>query len=161
MTPSHLSLKLRLMCQLPYIPEGRDILYVKSDHAFMTLAKNVAKQGSLDALHPTGAVLVLDGTPIGAGANGSAFHTRFGCVRKFLGVPTGKGYALCCGCSPKNHAEQKAIQDALKKGHNPAGADLYLWGHWWCCSSCWDAMIKAGIKNVYLPEGAYESFGKK
>ncbi|NCP67663.1 hypothetical protein GW756_05335 [bacterium] len=148
------------MHKLPYLPAGREIFYVDIDHDFMQLAFNVARKGSLDTLHPTGAVLVKDGVPIGAGANGSSFHTRLGCVRKLLRVPTGKFYSLCSGCSPKNHAEQKAIKDALKRKKDPKGADLYLWGHWWCCQSCWQAMIDAGIRDVYLPKGAWDKFAK-
>jgi deoxycytidylate deaminase len=148
------------MKELPYLPTGKEILYVEPDHEFMLLAKNVAKQGSLDLLHPTGAVLVKNGKPIGAGANGSVFHTHLGCVRKLLRVPTGKSYFLCGGCSPKNHAEQKAIKEAQSKKLSPKGADIYLWGHWWCCESCWQTMITAGIKNVYLPKGAWEEFGQ-
>ncbi len=45
------------------------------------------------------------------------------------------------------HAEARAVKNAGVKAH---GGDLYLWGHWWCCKPCWDAMISAGIKNVYL-----------
>ena len=45
-----------------------------------------------------------------------------------------------------------AIKDAITKGNQDKlpGADLYLYGHWWCCEPCWNAMINAGIKNVYL-----------
>ena len=148
------------MKQLPYIPKGKELLYVDSDHEFMQMARHAAQQGSLDKSHPTGAVLVQAGIPIGAGANGSSLHTRIGCVRKLFRVPTGQLYGLCGGCSPKNHAEQKAIKDALKKGKHVEGADIYLWGHWWCCESCWKAMIKAGINNVYLPKKAWEQFGE-
>jgi len=28
--------------------------------------------------------------------------------------------------------------------------DLYLWGHWWCCESCWNKMIEINIRNIYL-----------
>ena len=149
------------MKELPYLPTGKEILYVAEDHEFMQIAKNAALKGSLDSAHPTGAVLVKDGIPIGAGANGSAFHTRVGCVLKLLKVPTGKLYGLCGGCSPKNHAEQKAIKDALAKGKDVKNADIYLWGHWWCCESCWHAMIKAGVNQVYLPNRAFEKFGEK
>jgi deoxycytidylate deaminase len=148
------------MPQLPYLPVGREILYVTIDHEFMQLAKQVAHTESLDSLHPTGAVLVKNGTVVGVGANGSGVHTRYGCVRKWFKIPTGKFYALCSGCSPKNHAEQKAIKAALSAQKNTKGADLYLWGHWWCCQSCWQAMIDAGVKDVYLPEKAWKSFGK-
>jgi deoxycytidylate deaminase len=161
MTLYQFLLRLRVMEKLPYLPPGKDILYVPNDHEFMQMARHEAEQNSLDKSHPTGAVLVQNEIPIGMGANGSSFHTNVGCVRKLFKVPTGKLYGLCSGCSPKNHAEQQAIKAALKKGETVQGADIYLWGHWWCCESCWHAMIKAGVNNVYLPQNAWEQFGKE
>jgi len=117
----------------------------------------VAETESLDPDHATGAVLVREGEIIGAGANGSTYHEQHGCERKKQNIPTGEGYQLCGGCHPKNHAEQTAIRHC----ENPNQADLYLWGHWWCCESCWNAMIQADIKNVYLPEGAEGMFKKQ
>ncbi len=121
----------------------------------MQAAKLVAETESLDADHQTGAVIVKDGNIIGAGANGSTWHETHGCERKRQNVPTGEGYELCQGCHPKNHAEQTAIASCED---SPSGADLYLWGHWWCCQSCWGKMIEADIANVYLAEGATEKF---
>ncbi len=138
--------------ELPYLPESREILYVPADNKFMQAAQKVAEIKSLDSGFKTGAVIVRDGKIIGQGANGSDFHEKFGCVRKFLKIKTGEKYWLCPGCSPKNHAEQSAIKDAKFRGISTQGADLYLWGHWWCCQSCWKKMIEAGIKNVYLSE---------
>lgn len=145
---------------LPYLPEGREILSVPLENEWMQQAKYVAQTQSLDPQHPTGAVVVKEGLLLGKGANGSAYHEQFGCKRKELGIPTGEGYELCEGCHPKNHAEQKAIQNVKKNGHTPEGADLYLWGHWWCCHSCWAEMIRSKIYRVFLMEGA-ENFFKK
>ncbi|MFA5933627.1 MAG: deaminase [Candidatus Paceibacterota bacterium] len=139
------------LIRYPYLPFDRKIKYVSQNDYYMQQAKNVANAQSLDRDMPTGCVIVSDTRIIGVGANGSEYHEKHGCERKQLGIPTGQGYGICEGCHPKNHAEQKAIADAFrnykKKVHD---ADLYLWGHWWCCESCWHAMIKAGIKNVYL-----------
>jgi len=76
------------------------------------------------------------------------------------GIPTGQQYELCEGCHPKNHSEPRAIADAKKNGHDTKGADLYLWGHWWACETCWQTMIAAGIKNFYLMEGSEKLFNK-
>jgi len=138
----------------PYLPDGRQILHVPADNMFMQAAKLVAETESLDVAHKTGAVVVKDNNIIGAGANGSTWHDEYGCERKRKNIPTGEGYELCEGCHPKNHAEQTAIANC----EDPAGADIYLWGHWWCCQSCWARMIESGIVNVYLPEGASEMF---
>jgi deoxycytidylate deaminase len=141
--------------ELPYLPENREILYVPETNVHMQKARTIALEQSLDAGHKTGAVVVKNGLELGSGANGSVFHEVHGCERKRLGIPTGEGYERCEGCSPKNHAEQKALATC---GDVARGADVYLWGHWWCCQSCWQCMIDAGIENVYLPVGAEKMF---
>ena len=113
-------------------------------------------------------VVVMNGEIIGKDANQSALknkklielHKNGFCVRKFLKIKSGEKYWLCMGCaSYKHHAEARAIADANKKGNKTQGADLYLYGHWWCCKPCWDVMISAGVRYVYLVEGANEMFG--
>ncbi len=148
------------MCKLPYLPEGKKILYAEHDHEFMKAAKLAAESLSLDPGHKIGSVIVKEGAIIGRGGNGSKFHQNIGCIRKMLHVPTGKGYWLCPGCQTHHHSEQTALKDVRKNGHNPEGADIYLWGHWWCCQSCWGKMIEAGINNVYLAKDAEKLFKK-
>lgn len=138
----------------PYLPEDRTILYVPSDNEFMVYAKELAKRYRSNISQPMGAVIVKDGKIIGEGSVGNnPIHLK-GCERARLGIPTGQGYDLCEGCSPKFHSEPSAIRDAQSKKNNPKDADIYLYGHWWCCKDCWDSMIKAGIRNVYLLEGS-------
>src|ERR1700722_17033833 len=144
----------------PYIPEGRTILYVPANDPFMQEARTYALAHSLDEAVKTGSVIVKDGMVIGGGTNGSNYHKTHGCVRKQLGIPTGQGYELCEGCHPKNHSEPRAIADAKKDGHDTHGADLYLWGHWWACEPCWNAINMAGIKQVYLMKGSEKLFSK-
>lgn len=146
--------------EYPYLPEGRCILYVPENNRFIQEAKMFAKENSLDKNVPTGAVLVFNETIIGCGANGSDYHEKNGCYRVKNNIPTGQGYDLCEGCSPKNHAEPRALKNALENGFLPKGSDLYLWGHFWCCESCWQKMIEAGVKDVYLMEGSEISFNK-
>ncbi|MEN9921199.1 MAG: hypothetical protein RLZZ517_177 [Candidatus Parcubacteria bacterium] len=146
--------------QYPYLPEGREIKYVSILNPFMARAKEVAQTMSLDKVMPGGAIVVKDGQIIGEDGNGSDYHETHECERVKQNCPSGQGYELCEGCHPKNHSERSAITDALERGNNPQGADLYLWGHWWCCEPCWDEMIKAGIKDVYLLEGSEELFDK-
>ncbi len=136
----------------PFIPEGRTIHYVPLDNEFIQAAKEHARQFSLDKVMPTASVVVKEGKIIGMAANGSDYHEKNICERVKQNIPTGQGYELCEGCHWKNHSETKAVQDAKKKGFDTVGADLYLWGHWWCCSDCWDAMLFAGIHQVFLPE---------
>jgi len=107
-----------------------------------------------------GCVIVKEGKIIGKGANGSDFHETHECERVKQNIPTGEGYELCEGCHPKNHSEPRAIQNAKDNGHETDGADLYLWGHWWCCEPCWNVIKAAGINQVYLAEGSHELFDK-
>lgn len=139
----------------------RRYFYVGEDNQFMREARRVAKEQSLDKDWPTGVVVIKRGQIIGRGANGSEYHLKFGCERKRLGIPTGERYDLCQGCDPKNHGEPRAIADALKKNHDLRGAEVYLWGHWWCCEPCWQAMIDAGIKGVYLLKSAKMVFKRE
>jgi deoxycytidylate deaminase len=145
----------------PFIPEGKQIEYVNLYNEFMREAFNIARSESLDKTMQTGSVIVKDGRIIGVGANGSDYHERYECERVKQGIPTGRGYELCEGCHPKNHSEPTAIRRAQEANYNTVGADLYLWGHWWCCEPCWQAMISADISNVYLLENADTLFNKE
>ena len=127
--------------EYPYIPEGRKIEYVPMNNEFIQAAKRFAFEHSLDRHMPTGSVVVVEGEIVGFGANGSDYHENNECERKKLGSKTGTDYDKCEGCHPKNHSEPRAIADALSKGQDIEGADLYLWGHWWCCEPCWDSMV--------------------
>ena len=146
--------------QYPYLPTGRIIKYVDAHNPYMMEAREYARKHSLDDVVKTGSVVVKNGEIIGWGSNGSSYHAEHGCERVRRGIPTGHGYELCEGCDPRNHSEPRAIADALKSGHETIGADLYLWGHWWCCEPCWNAMIEAGIGNVYLLKDSEKLFNK-
>jgi hypothetical protein len=97
---------------------------------------------------------------LGRGANGSMYHEVYGCERIRLGCKSGEDYDLCEGCAPINHSERSALLNVLKNGYTTKGADLYLWGHWWCCADCWNAMNEAGISRVFLLEGCDVLFNK-
>ncbi|HEY4513676.1 MAG TPA: hypothetical protein VJH06_04175 [Candidatus Paceibacterota bacterium] len=154
----------------PYLPVGRTILYVPRDNPYMLSAQQIALTESTDKKVPTGAVIVDSGGNIlAAAANQSVLKNSFllnthksWCIRKLFNVPSGQKYWMCPGCaSHKNHGEYRAVTALQKKFPRgaPGGLDLYLWGHWWCCKPCWDKMIEAGIKNVYLEEGTNKLFG--
>ncbi|HBF67428.1 MAG TPA: hypothetical protein DDW36_03325 [Candidatus Magasanikbacteria bacterium] len=114
------------------------------------------------AKHPVGAVLVRGGLIIGRGANGSmradTRHTV--CERVRRGCKTGEGYELCPNCITPGHVEPMTIADARACKQDTNGADLYLFGHWWCCEPCWKIMAEAGIKTVYLVTQATELFDR-
>jgi deoxycytidylate deaminase len=154
--------------EYPYMPEGRSVKYVSAENEFMVAAKESARTQSTDMLQPTGAVIVLNGDIVADGANHTwagkntwfrTKHQKGLCVRKWFKIPSGKGYGLCPGCvTNQNHAESTAAKRWIKNSDFKEGADLYLWGHWWCCKDCWDNMIKAGIKDVYLLEKSENLF---
>lgn len=146
--------------EYPYMDSRGTIEYVEEDDPFMLEAKQFAHENSLDETMPTGTILVKDGAVIGRGANGSDWHEKHGCERVRLGIPTGEGYELCEGCSPKNHSEPSAIEDAHASDHNTEDAVAYLWGHWWCCEPCWQAMINNGINKVFLQKNSEVLFNK-
>jgi deoxycytidylate deaminase len=153
----------------PYLPKGRTILLVPENNQHMLAAKETALTKSTVELHRTGAVIVdKDGTILTKEANQATFKNKFlldthktWCIRKLFKIPTGQKYWMCPGCaSHKNHGEYRAAAELIKKFPQKvnAGLDLYLWGHWWCCKPCWDKMIEAGIKNVYVMKNASNLF---
>ncbi len=153
----------RTRIEYPYMPEEGTILYVNASNKYMQLAKEFARRYSLDKTMPNTSVIVKDDEVIGIGANGSNYHELNGCVRVQRGIPTGQGYDLCEGCHPKNHGEQKALADAraLTGENRFDGAKIYLWGHWWCCKPCWDAMLASGIDTVYLLDDSEVLFNRE
>lgn len=153
----------------PYLPNGREILYVPDSDPFILRAKVVRDTMGTEKQHPTGAVVVKNGQILGEHANMAGYkfkflndwHTKWMCFRRWFKAKSGTKYWLCPGCATnKNHAETLAVLDALEKHSKEevAGADLYLYGHWWCCKPCWDQIIAGGINNVYLPESAKTAF---
>lgn len=153
----------------PYLPTGRVILWVPENNKYMLDAKEAALKKSTVELHRTGVVIVdKDGSVLVREANQATLKNKFllkthksWCIRKLFKVPSGKKYWLCPGCaSHKNHGEYRAAAELLKKFPQKinSGLDLYLWGHWWCCKPCWDKMIEAGIKNVYVVENSDKLF---
>lgn len=145
----------------PYIPAGRVILYVPETDKYMAMAREYAKKYRSNLAQPGAAVVVKNGEVLGIGSIGNNPAHIAGCVRVKLNMPTGVGYDLCEGCTPKFHSEPSAVRDAKEKGNDTNGADLYLWGHWWCCEPCWNAMIDAGIKNVYLLQDSEMLFNRE
>ena len=155
--------------EYPYLPPGKILQYISESNKYMSVAKEVALTQSTDKKISTGAVIVNEaGEILASGANQSALKNKFllethnsWCFRKIFHVPSGEKYWLCPGCaSHKNHAEHRAVSALQTKFPEQIDLkpDLYLWGHWWCCEQCWDKMIKAGINNVYLMEGANKLF---
>ncbi|OGL92929.1 hypothetical protein A2239_04225 [Candidatus Uhrbacteria bacterium RIFOXYA2_FULL_40_9] len=151
------------MPNYPYLPEGRTFLFVPESHPFMQEAQRARAERAGDPIWPNGAVLVKDGKVIASAGNGynRGSHLIHICPRIVHECPSGEGYDLCGLHNNPGHAEQMVIDVAHEAGIETEGADLYMYGHWWCCQPCWDKMIEAGIRNVYLPEGADELFTRE
>jgi deoxycytidylate deaminase len=150
----------------PYLPGGYTIKYVGGDNPFMQQAKEIARTSNEQHM-PTGAVVVYDGVVVARASNKAPLtdkklidlHKDY-CFRKILKVKSGKKYWLCPGCaSPHSHAEARTVAELSQKGIK--GFDVYLWGHYWACKDCWDAMIKAGVKQLFLLEGSEVFFNKE
>src|SRR3989344_441935 len=87
-------------------------------------------------------------------------------------LPTGRMIKYVDAHNPfmleaREYARKNSLDDSVKtgsvivkNGHETIGADLYLWGHWWACQPCWNAIIEAGIENVYLLKDSERLFNK-
>lgn len=146
----------------PYMPEGRNLKYVPHDHAFMIEAAKARAERSGDSLFPVGIVLVRDSVMVASAGNG--FNRGPGeshvCPRILAGCKSGEGYDLCHLHDTDGHAEPMLMAVAQAAGIETEGADVYMYGHWWCCEPCWKAMIDAGIRDVYVSEDAHDRFSR-
>jgi deoxycytidylate deaminase len=154
----------------PFLPQNIELRFTNANHPMMLRAKEWARLHSLDKHAPNASVIVKDGVEIAIGANGSNFHQQpkniavygpKGCRRVYIGAKTGEQYEECDGCHPKNHGEPRALADAAARGIDVHGAEVYMWGHWWCCKWCCEKMEAAGITAVYVLDNADILFNSK
>lgn len=146
--------------EYPYLPEGKKLKYVAHDHPFMLEAKMARETLSGDPVYPVGAVAVRDGQVLVRAGNGYNLgaHNVHICPRIVHESPSGQGYDLCTFHVPEGHAEQMTVKAAQEQGIDLTGADLYMYGHWWACESCWNKVLAAGIKDIYVTVDAHERF---
>jgi deoxycytidylate deaminase len=147
--------------EYPFIHILGTIIYSEGFNQYMVAAKEYAKNHSLDESMPNASVIVRNGKILAYGANGSEYHANNVCERVKQNIPTGQGYELCEGCHPKNHSESSAILSANTTNVDIRGAEIYLWGHWWCCEPCWNTMIESGINTVHLLAGSEHLFNRE
>ena len=147
--------------ELPYVPEGLEIVYVKETNPFMAQALRLRKNSSCFK-QQTGAVIVRLNEVIGVGWNGKIDVKKLDhCPKDKAGFGTGEGYHICeevCHHDLSLHAEQEAVKDTQRYGAITEGAVMYLAGHWWACKPCCDAVKKAGIEKLIFVENATELF---
>ena len=92
-------------------------------------------------------------------------------------VDSVRGATLQCAITAVNHAiaardslqltscyaernrifAEAAVDRAAAEGGGE-GLDMVLLGHWWCCHSCTTAMLAAGVRRIYLVEGARDLY---
>ncbi len=145
------------MIEYPYLPKGKIFSFAPESSPYMRRAKEMADK--VHAQFPwakwiTASVVVKEGEVLAHAVNENV-HFSF-CPRRIFNSASGEDYEFCPRhCHPKNHSEARAIKEA---GARAKGADLYMYGHWWCCKPCWDRMEEVGIKDVFLVEGAADKF---
>ncbi len=149
--------------EYPYMPQDRHLKYVPAENKFMQEAKLARQECAGDTLFPVGIVLVKDGEVIVRAGNG--FNRGPGkkhvCPRIVHECPSGTGYDLCSLHDSEGHVEPMSVQVAKEQGVDIEGADAYMYGHWWACEPCWNALIDVGIKDLYVTEDAHEQFSRE
>ena len=157
-----------------FITEDEEVAFFRSRELYKTApltspfwdaAKEAAVKHSLTPDFPIGIIAVKNNEVVAEAGNGNGYHQKNenteghkdGCVRKYLrqeaknagyAIPKGLSHDMCPGCHTDSHAEANLI----KTRANLEGADIYMYGHFWCCKSCWQKMKAAGVNDVYLPE---------
>ncbi|MBI5794301.1 hypothetical protein HZA87_04465 [Candidatus Uhrbacteria bacterium] len=148
--------------EYPYMPAGRFLKYAAVDDPFMVEASKAREECAGDPLYPVGIVMVKNGQVVARAGNG--FNRGPGkvhvCPRIVLDCPSGTGYELCDLHDAPGHSERMVLQAAWEAGVDPAGADVYMFGHWWACEPCWTALIEAGVRDLYVVDDAHERFSR-
>jgi len=149
--------------EYPYMPDDRYLQYISSDHPHMQEAARARVERAGDPLFPVGAALVRDGVVLVLAGNGfnKGGKERHVCPRIVQEVASGEGYELCDKHDSAGHAEPMLMAAAQEAGVETDGADVYMYGHWWSCESCWNSMIQAGIRDVYVTDDAHEQFSRE
>ena len=127
------------------------------DLYFADMARQVAKRSKCSS-RQVGAVIVVDGSIVSEGYNGSPRGSSMcqdptqKCRRQQKGFRSGEGLEHC----PAVHAEANAIAQAARNGIQVRGATLYVWP---ClpCKWCVGLMVNAGIARlVHVHEEPYD-----
>lgn len=147
--------------EYPYLPEGRQFKFVGEDNDFMKEARVARETLAGDPSYPVGIVMVKDGQIVARAGNGyNQGRQTHVCPRLVLECPSGTGYDLCDLHVSAGHSEPMVVKEAQKAGIDTKGADVYMYGHWWCCEPCWKSMLDAGVRDVYLLENAHQEFAR-
>lgn len=86
-------------------------------------------------------------------AEGPTFHGENDCANPQAACPRapGEGYEKCQSiCQQGQHAEIKALHEAINAGYSTFGAVAIIEGHYYICEPCGAALRDAGIALVRL-----------
>ncbi|OGY73937.1 MAG: hypothetical protein A3H61_02015 [Candidatus Jacksonbacteria bacterium RIFCSPLOWO2_02_FULL_44_20] len=133
--------------------------YAPASHPFMQEARAEAYKSGCGS-RQIGAVIVNKETVIARGHN-ARDRVSSPCPRAIQNIPSGIGYNLCPECIEENHTEADALRNARLAGVDTENGEMYIFGHWWACESCWDKVRSAGITKIYLVKRAREMFQER
>ncbi len=142
------------------------------DEYYLGIARSVAQRSNcLSAM--VGAIIVREDQIVATGYSGAPRKVRdcmeLGyCIRRKLGIPSGKGYEICRSV----HAEMNAIINAARAGVSLLGGTMYLWGakrtprgesipvDIFPCLLCKKMIINAGLERVVTgtSDGGYRAY---
>jgi len=144
----------------PYMPIDRTLKYVPHTHPFMQAALIARENRAGDSIYPVGIVMVKHGQVVATAGNGfdKGSGTPHICPRIVLDCKSGEGYELCSLHDPDGHAESCLLKRAVAAGIDPAQSDVYMYGHWWACEPCWQKLIAAGVRDLYVTDDAHVRF---
>lgn len=130
----------------------------KWDERFMDMAQLVSTWSScIRPNRQVGAVIVRNKRILATGYNGAPSGVkscveRGVCMRETLGIESGTRQELCYAV----HAEQNAIAQAAKMGHELEGSTMYITHS--PCSICARLIINAGIKRIVFRDNYPDEF---
>jgi deoxycytidylate deaminase len=159
---------LSLEEEILYFQDPKFYQLLPDDNEFIQKAKQAAIKYSLTSVFPIGIVAEKNGKILAEAGNGNGYHEanletpghRKGCIRRFLNdereregkakFKGGEGFELCPGCHTDSHAEANLIKITRNQNNynELKDANIYMYGHFWCCKPCFEKMLSAGIKNV-------------
>ncbi len=159
------------MPEYPYMPSDRHLKYVPHDHPHMVEACRAREECAGDPLWPVGIVAVRpalsgvegDGQVVARAGNGfnRGPQENHVCPRIVLDCQSGEGYELCHVHDPPGHSEPQLVKVCQEAGIDTQGLDAYMYGHWWACQPCWQSLIDAGFRDLYVTNDAHERFTKE
>jgi len=68
-----------------------------------------------------------------------------------------EGKIICEGCMSTNHSEYLAVQKA-KYASDLNGGTCYLYGHYWSCQNCQEALKSIGIRRIVMCKDFVKNF---